>query len=137
MLIDAQTSTRNPVTQIQKGWVTPDARTANGVLDHWLDGPTVYFRFVDNPKQVSYPSIGYDRLANIWAPAFWGSEGSWGVLWNWVYSDLTSAEASTLCVPLKFNRFTVFTRDPLLEEQVNLFCPGTQAKFVVYPRVLK
>jgi hypothetical protein len=137
MLIDAQTSTRNPIIQIQKGWVTPDARTVSEVLDHWQDGPSLYFRFVDNPKQVSYPSIGYDRLANIWAPAFWGSEGSWGVLWNWVYSDLTSAEASTLCVPLKFNRFTVFTRDPLLEEQVNLFCPGTQAKFVVYPRVLK
>jgi hypothetical protein len=137
MLIDAQTSTQNPITEIQKGWITPDAGTASEVLAHWQDGPTVYFRFVDNPKQVSYPSIGYDRLANIWAPAFWGSEGSWAGLWNWVYSDLTSAEATTLCVPLKFSKFTVFTRDPLLELQVNLACPGTQAKFVLYPRVMK
>ena len=137
MLIDAQTSTRNPVSEIQEGWITPDAGTAKEVLSHWRDGPSLYFRFVDNPEQVSYPSIGYDRLANIWAPAFWGSEGSWGVLWNWVYSDLTSVEASTICVPLKFSRFTVYTRDPLLEKQVNQSCPDTQTKFVVYPRVVK
>ena len=137
MLIDAQTSTSNPVTEIIKGWITPDARTAKEVLSDWQEGPTVYFRFADNPERVAYPSIGYDRLANIWAPAFWGSEGSWGTLWNWVYSDLTSAEASTLCVPLKFSKFTVVTRDPLLEEQVNYSCPGNQARFVVYPRVSK
>lgn len=135
--IDAQLSTRNPVSEFQEGWITPDAGTAKEVLTHWQDGPTLYFRFVDNPKRVSYPSIGYDRLANIWAPAFWGSEGSWGVLWNWVYSDLTSVEARTLCVPLKFSKFIVVTRDPFLEKQVNQSCPDTQAKFVVYPRVLK
>ena len=137
MLVDAPTSTRNPLFEIQEGWITPDAGTAKEVLNYWQDGPTLFFRFVDNPKQVSYPSIGYDRLANIWAPAFWGSEGSWGVLWNWVYYDLTSAEAGTLCVPLKFSKFTVVTRDPLLEAQVNQSCPDTQTKFVVYPRVVK
>jgi hypothetical protein len=137
MMVDAQTSTRNPVSEIQEGWITPDAGTAKEVLNHWQDGPTLFFRFVDNPERVAYPSIGYDRLANIWAPAFWGSEGSWGRLWNWVYYDLTSAEAGTLCVPLNFSKFTVITRDPLLEEQVNQSCPGTQTKFLVYPRVVE
>jgi MFS family permease len=134
-IIEAESPVNNPYAIIRNDSNTLDQESVKEVVSRWGDGPTLYFRLVDNPKIAPYPSIGHDRMINLWSPASWGSEGSWGRVWNWVYGELFSNEAAVLCGPLQFQPFSVVTRDPQLEFEVNQACPGTETRYIVLPRL--
>ena len=135
LLTESTSNLQNPIVAVKRGWISPDGDSVKGVVDRWGEGPTLYFRYVDLGARRSFPDAGQDRIANFWSPAFWGSEGPWGDEYNWTYNDFISSEVGVICPRLKTRNFTVVTRENNLESDVRFFCPGTNTKFVVLPRL--
>ena len=134
-LVESSASVSNPVRAISTGWISPDSTTVKEVISRWDEGPTLYFRFVDLAPRIPFPSIGQDRLANFWSPAFWGSIGSWGDEYNWLYDEFVADDVGVICPRLRSRDFIVVTRDHNLEYDVDFSCPATNTKFVVLPRL--
>lgn len=134
-LVESSASVSNPVQEISKGWISPDGKSIEEVVGRWGRGPTLYFRFVDLAPRVPFPSTGQDRLTNFWSPAFWGSVGSWGDEYNWLYDEFISDDVGVICPRLRSRDFTVVTRAHNLESDVDFFCPGTNTTYVVLPRL--
>ena len=133
-IAEEASSLPRPWSAIREGWANPDASSIEGVVGRWGDDPYLFFRFDDNPPIVQYPSVGADRLLNFWTPTTWSSEGAWAAMWNWVYLEMSSLDASVLCTPIRVGVQTIYTRDPLLQGQVQDACGPSDVHFVVLPR---
>jgi MFS family permease len=121
----------NPIKEINRGWINPDANSIKTVINNWDSGPTLYFQFAKSDKLFEFPSSAADRMMNFWSPLFWATTGEYSQFFTWSYLGQTSSDPSILCGLIKSQPITIVTRNPELPALVASSCGPTITKFKI------
>ena len=83
-------NTHHLITEIRRGWVNPDAKSVETVINQWKTGPKLYFQFAKNEELFEYPSFAADRMLNFWSPISWDATGEYSKFYTWTCLLYTS-----------------------------------------------
>jgi hypothetical protein len=121
----------HPVIEINRGWVNPDAKSIETVINQWKSGPNLYFQFAKNGELFEYPSFSADRMLNFWSPISWDASGEYMKFYTFAYFGQASSDPAILCDIIKTKPITVVTRNPELPTLVGNSCGPTATKFKI------
>ena len=121
----------HPIVEIHRGWVNPDAKSIETVINHWKSGPNLYFQFAKNDGLFEYPSFSADRMLNFWSPLSWDASGEYSKFYTWSSFGQASSDPAILCEIIKSQPITIVTRNPELPTLVANSCGPTATKFKI------